>query len=184
MARFELTDEQWARLVPLLPPEKSGKRGHPYRDHRTIINGILWIVRTGAPLRDLPERYGPWQTCYDRIRRWQRMGIWRRVWQTLQAMEPTNWDGSPVEWYACAIDSTTIKAHPHAAGAPGRLVRSGHPQKGGSPGRRTTRRTTSARRACGPRARSQPRRSDNQDTSDKRCKGATGERGSLRRADP
>lgn len=58
----ELTDEAWARIAPLLP--KNGRRGGRWRNHREVVNGILWKLRTGAPWRDLPERYGPWQTCY------------------------------------------------------------------------------------------------------------------------
>ena len=70
VGRGELTDAAWAVLAPLLPP--GGKRGKPWQDHRRVINGILWKLRTGAPWRDLPERYGPWQTCYDRFVRWRR----------------------------------------------------------------------------------------------------------------
>jgi len=67
MARYNLTDEEWAVLGPLLPPERSGQAGNPYRPHREVLNGIFWILRTGAPWRDLPERYGPWTTVYDRF---------------------------------------------------------------------------------------------------------------------
>jgi transposase len=114
MARGDLTDEQWERLAPLLPPEHSGKPGHPYVNHRRILNGILWIDRTGAPWRDLPERYGPFQTCFDRMVRWRRTGIWTKVLQALQADADQK---SNVEWDGCAVDSSSIKAHPHAAGA-------------------------------------------------------------------
>ena len=65
--RGELTDEAWGRIAPLLP--EGGRRGGRWKDHRTVVNGILWKLRTGAPWRDLPERYGPWQTCYDRFAR-------------------------------------------------------------------------------------------------------------------
>ena len=61
----KLTDEAWARIAPLLP--EYGRRGVRWRNHREVVNGILWKLRTGAPWRDLPERYGPWQTCYDRF---------------------------------------------------------------------------------------------------------------------
>ena len=84
MRRHELTDEHWERLTPLLPPEKPAT-GRPNKDHRTILNGILWILRTGAPWRDLPERYGPWHTVYSRFRRWQQAGIWDEVLRVLQA---------------------------------------------------------------------------------------------------
>ena len=73
--RHELTDAQWAQLAPLLPPQRP-RIGRPAKDHRTVLNGILWILRTGAPWRDLPERYGAWQTVYSRFRRWQHRGVW------------------------------------------------------------------------------------------------------------
>jgi transposase len=111
--RHELTDEQWQRLAPLLPPEKP-RTGRPNKDHRTVLNGILWILRTGAPWRDLPERYGPWATVYSRFRRWQRAGIWARIIQALQheAAHEGRVDGS-----LSMIDSSHIRAHQHAAGA-------------------------------------------------------------------
>ena len=67
--RGEFTDEAWARIAPLLPG--NGRRGGRWHDHREVINDILWKLRTGAPWRDLPERYGSWQTCYDRFSRWR-----------------------------------------------------------------------------------------------------------------
>lgn len=114
MARGDLSDAQWERLGPLLPPQKSGKPGRPYKDHRTVLNGILWIVRTGAPWRDLPERYGPAGTCYDRLAKWQKDGTWQHVLQALQGEADA---AQQVQWDGCAIDSTSIKVHPHAAGA-------------------------------------------------------------------
>lgn len=63
--RGEITDEAWKRIAPLLPPA-NGRPGGRWRDHREVLNGILWKLRTGSPWRDLPERYGPWQTCFDR----------------------------------------------------------------------------------------------------------------------
>ena len=71
--RHELTDAEWARLAPLLPRRKAGKRR---KDDRLVINGILWKLATGAPWRDVPERYGPWQSAYTRFRRWRRAGVW------------------------------------------------------------------------------------------------------------
>ena len=68
--RGELTDEAWERIAPLLP--ENGRRGKQWRDHRAVVDGILWKLRTVAHWRDLPERYGPWQTCYDRFVRWRR----------------------------------------------------------------------------------------------------------------
>lgn len=118
MARGDLTDQEWQRLVPLLPPEDDPKgRGNRYKDHRTVVNGMLWVLRTGAPWRDLPERYGPWQTCYTRFRRWSQAGLFTRVLQTLQAQEDA---AGNLDWSEAAIDGTYIKAHPHASGAPKR----------------------------------------------------------------
>ncbi len=114
MSRGDLTDAQWERLSPHLPQEKTGKRGHPYTDHRRVVNGILWVLRTGAPWRDMPERYGAWQTCHSRLVRWQKTGLWTRLLQTLQAEADKQ---SNVEGEGCAVDSTSIKAPPHAAGA-------------------------------------------------------------------
>src|SRR5574341_1617795 len=85
MAHGDLTDEQWQRLEPLLPPKRSGKKGHPYRAHRPVLNGILWIQRTGAPWQDLPAHYPPRSTCHDRLMRWQRDGVWEQILQGLLA---------------------------------------------------------------------------------------------------
>jgi transposase len=113
MRRHELTDDQWERLSPLLPPQRP-RTGRPANDHRTILNGILWILRTGAPWRDLPERYGNWKTVYSRFRRWQEAGIWDHILTGIQidAAHDDRIDGS-----VTMIDSTSIRAHQHAAGA-------------------------------------------------------------------
>lgn len=130
MARGELTDAQWKRLEPLLPPlDDPHKRGRRFTDHRRMINGMLWIDRTSAPWRDLPERYGPWQSCYDRFRGWCKDGTWTRLMQALQRQADSGkLPGQEVVWEGCAVDSTTIKAHPHAAGM-GRIVRPGAQKK-------------------------------------------------------
>ena len=73
VGRGELTDRAWTTIEPLLPVR--GRRGGQWRDHRAVINGILWKAAHGAPWRDLPERYGPWQTCADRLYRWRREGL-------------------------------------------------------------------------------------------------------------
>jgi transposase len=110
--RGELTDEAWERIAPLLP--ENGRRGKQWKDHRTIVDGILWKVRTGAPWRDLPpERYGPWQTCYDRFVRWRRDGIWDR----LLAHAQTKSDAVGEVELEVSVDSTVARAHQHAAGA-------------------------------------------------------------------
>src|SRR5579875_8393 len=111
--RHELTDAQWAVLAPLLPPQRAAT-GRPAKDHRTIINAILWRLRTGVPWRDIPERYGPWQTVYTRFRRWQQAGVWERVLAELQTDAD---DRGALDWELHFLDGTTIRAHPHAAGA-------------------------------------------------------------------
>lgn len=112
--RHELTDEQFARLAPLLPAERP-RTGRPNHDHRMILNGIVWRLNTGAPWRDLPERYGPWTTVYSRFRRWQRAGVWDRLLAAVQT--DANACGA-VDWSLHFLDGTTIRAHPQAAGAP------------------------------------------------------------------
>ncbi len=113
--RHELTDDQWRRLEPLLPPQKP-VTGKPNRPHRRVLNGILWRLRTGAPWRDLPERYGKWQTVYSRFRRWQQAGVWDRVLAALQAEADARGE---LDWRLHFLDGTIVRAHPHAAGAKG-----------------------------------------------------------------
>ena len=112
MGRYDLTDVQWERLKPLLPPEKP-RTGRPNHDHRTIINGILWIDRTGAPWKDLPERYGPVGTVSSRFYRWRRSGVWQHVLEALQALADAQ---GRVGWELHFLDSTVVRAHQHAAG--------------------------------------------------------------------
>ncbi len=109
----ELTDEQWAALAPHLPPQRAGT-GRPAKDHRTVVEAIVWRLRTGAPWRDLPERYGPWQSVYTRFRRWQQAGVWDRALAALQAAADARGE---LDWSLHVLDGTTIRAHPHAAGA-------------------------------------------------------------------
>ncbi len=116
VGRGELTEAAWAQLAPQLPG--NGRRGRPWQDHRRVINGILWKLRTGAPWRDLPERYGPWQTAYDRFVRWRRDGTWDRLLQ--QAQTKSDAVGEVV--WEVSVDSTSIRAHQHAAGARKRLA--------------------------------------------------------------
>jgi transposase len=116
--RFELTDTEWDQIAALLPPEKSGRSGHPYKDHRLVVNAILWVLRTGAPWRDMPERYGPWQTAYDRFNRWRKDGTWAKVCEHVQIERD-----SDIDWEVEFVDGSIIKAHPHAAGAPKRKAK-------------------------------------------------------------
>lgn len=99
--------------MPLPPPERPAT-GRPNHDHRTVLNGIVWRLNTGAPWRPLPERYGPWATVSSRFRRWQRAGVWDRLLAALQAEADARGE---VDWSPYFLDGTTIRAHPQAAGA-------------------------------------------------------------------
>ncbi|WSV08688.1 IS5 family transposase [Streptomyces sp. NBC_01020] len=119
MARGDLTDDQWERLEPLLP--SIPKIGRPPRDRRQVFDGIWWRARTGSPWRDVPERYGPWETAYALFRRWQIDGTWAAVLKKLQVKADAT---GHIEWEV-SVDSTICRAHQHAAGA----------RKAGAPGR-------------------------------------------------
>ena len=111
VGRGELTDKAWEQLAPQVPAHR--RKGQRWADHRRVINGMLWKLRTGAPWRDLPARYGPWKTCYDRLVRWRRDGTWDRLLAGAQTKSDAV---GAVEWEV-SLDSTTIRAHQHAAGA-------------------------------------------------------------------
>src|SRR3990172_4056729 len=115
MNRGELTNEQWERLQPLLPPQKPNI-GRPNADHRRILNGILWVLRTGAPWRDLPEHYGSWRTVASRFYRWRKAGIWDRLFARVQELADAE---GRIDWEIHYVDGTIVRAHQHAAGAKG-----------------------------------------------------------------
>ena len=81
--RYELTDQEWEQIASLLPPEKTNKPGRPPKDNRLMVNAMVWITRSGAPWRDLPERYGPWTTVYSRFRKWIGDGILDNIFRVL-----------------------------------------------------------------------------------------------------
>ena len=109
MARFDLTDEEWNIIAPLLPRLDGNKYpGRPTIDDRRVLNGIFFVLRTGTPWRDLPREYGPYTTCYNRFNRWSKAGVWERVFAALAKH-------SPHALYL--IDSSIVRAHQHAAGA-------------------------------------------------------------------
>lgn len=105
MSRYDLTDFEWRVIEPLLPNKP---RGVPRVDDRRVLNGIFWVLRSGAPWRDLPERYGPRTTCYNRFVRWRKAGVWDRMMDAITAA----YDGD-----IQMIDSTSIRAHQQAATA-------------------------------------------------------------------
>ena len=106
--RYELSDEEWEQVKDLLPGERRGKSGRPAKDNRTMLNGMVWIARSGAPWRDLPERYSPWQSVYSRFRKWIEEGILDNIFRVL-ALDADEENLS--------MDSTIIKAHQASAGA-------------------------------------------------------------------
>ena len=117
MNRHELTDEQWTRLAPLLPPQHP-TRGRPNHDHRRVVNGMLWRLATGAPWRDVPPQYGSWRTVYSRFRRWQAAGVFDRV---LAALQRAGDAAGKLNWSLHFVDGSIVRAHQHAAGARGDL---------------------------------------------------------------
>ena len=140
--RHEVTDAQWARLAPLLPPRKPGKRR---KDDRLVINGILWKLATGAPWRDLPERYGPWQSVDTRFRRWTRAGVWDGMLAAVQQQADA---AGQLAWAVHCVDATVIRAHQHAAGAQGGTQK---PRPSGAARAAFRPRSSSARRAAASR---------------------------------
>ena len=109
--RHELTSAAWAVIAPLLPAKS---KGHPWSDHRRVSNGILWILPSGCSWRDAPERYGSWQTLYDRFRRWSRDGTWNRLLGALLAEMDRR---GQIDWDLWCVDGTSIRALKAAAGA-------------------------------------------------------------------
>jgi transposase len=140
MRRHELTDQQWERLAPLLPAQKP-RVGKPNHDHRRLVNGLLWRLRTGVPWRDLPERYGKWQTVYSRFRRWQAAGIWQQVFGAVQAAADAR---GQLDWTLHFVDGSVVRAHQHAAGA----RKKGAPKRSAAVAAGSARRSMSARSAA------------------------------------
>jgi len=105
VSRFDITDFEWGVIAPLLPDKP---RGVPRVDDRRVLNGIFFVLRSGMPWRDLPERYGPYTTIYNRFNRWRQAGVWDRMMDAITAA----YDGD-----VQMIDSSSIRVHQHAAGA-------------------------------------------------------------------
>ena len=106
--RYELTDEEWERIKGYFPEREAGQKGRPRKEDRPILNGILWIVRSGAAWRDLPERYGAWSTVYSRFVQWQEEGLFDTILKELS---------EEADFQDMSIDSSTVKAHQASAGA-------------------------------------------------------------------
>lgn len=112
MRRHELEDAQWELIADLMPVSEGP--GRPWKDHRTQINAMMWILRTGAPWRDLPERYGPWQTVYDRFNLWRKDGTWDRILERLQIRLDRE---GRIDWDLWCVDGSSVRATKAAAGA-------------------------------------------------------------------
>ncbi|MGX8940510.1 IS5 family transposase [Symbiopectobacterium sp. Eva_TO] len=116
MARYDLPDEAWMIIQSLLPAEPAIPRaGRPWAEHRKIINGMFWILCSGAPWRDLPERYGPWKTVYNRFNRWSKSGVINIIFNRLLSALDAH---GLVDWSATVLDGSNIRALKCAAGAP------------------------------------------------------------------
>ena len=103
MRRYELTDFEWAAIEPVLP---TNTRGVPRVDDRRVLNGIFWRLRAGTPWADIPERYGPYTTCYNRFVRWRKAGVWDRLMDAVT---------KALDRDIQMIDSSSVRVHQHAA---------------------------------------------------------------------
>ena len=113
MHRHELTDEQWSAVEPLIP-KRTATTGRPPSDPRLMLNGILWILCTGAPWRDLPSRFGPWQTVYDHFRNWRNAGLFAAI---LEALHIKLDKAGRIAWDLWCVDGASVRAARAAAGA-------------------------------------------------------------------
>lgn len=104
MARYDLSEAEWRLVEPFLPNKP---RGVARVDDRRVLNGVFYVLRTGSPWRDMPERYGPYTTVYNRYNQWAKAGVWLRIFETLAARSPQSRQ---------MIDNSIIRAHQHAAG--------------------------------------------------------------------
>ena len=109
MRRHELNERQWNKIRPILPPERKPAGGRPAKDNRKMLDGILYWLNTGIAWRDLPERFGPWQSVYGRMRTWTKQGVWENVFAALIEQDL-------VDETTLMLDSTTIKVHQHGSG--------------------------------------------------------------------
>ena len=113
MKRHEVSEEEWAILDPLIPKSKA-KTGRPPRDRREMLNGILWILSTGAPWRDVPERFGPWQSVYEYFTNWRANGVFDCILDALHVRLDQN---GRIDWDLWCLDSSSVRATRAAAGA-------------------------------------------------------------------
>lgn len=110
-----ISDELWAVIRPVLPTG-TGRRGRPWNDHRRTLEGIAWRFRTGSPWRDLPSEFGPWQSVWQRHHRWSTDGTYAAMFAAVRVHSGGD-DGAALR-PLMSVDSTIVRAHQHAAGAP------------------------------------------------------------------
>jgi transposase len=113
MRRHEIEDEQWA-LIEDMFPRNGLAPGRPWNDHRTTVNAMFWILSTGAPWRDLPTRFGPWQSAYERFNNYRKDGTLDRIVARLQMELDANGE---IDWELFCVDGSSVRAHRAAAGA-------------------------------------------------------------------
>jgi len=109
---YRLSDPQWQQIQDLLP--RNGRRGGQWKDHRLMIDGILWALSDGGRWRNVPAEFGPWQSVYDRFRNWARRGLWDKILRRLQARKMRR---GAIDWSLFCIDGSVVRAHQSAAGA-------------------------------------------------------------------
>lgn len=137
MRRHELSDARWALVSELMPRDgRPGGRGH---NHRDVVNGLFWKLNTGVPWRDIPARYGPWQTIYDRFVRWRRNGLFDRLLERLHLRLD---EQGQIDWDVWCVDGTNIRATQAAADG----------RKGGMPMSRTIMLSAARAAALAPRS--------------------------------
>jgi transposase len=110
---YRLTDAQWLAIEPMLPARKN-RRGGQYKDHRPVIDGILWALSDGGRWRNMPAEFGPWSSVYDRFRRWARSGVWAAI---LDALRRRKAEAGEIDERLFSIDGSVVRAHVSAAGA-------------------------------------------------------------------
>ena len=110
MKRHEISEKQWNRIKDKFPPERKPQGGRPGKSNREMLNAILYWLSTGIPWRDLPERFGPWQSVYSRFRAWTKAGVWENILTALIEQDL-------VDETTLMLGSTTIKVRQHASGA-------------------------------------------------------------------
>lgn len=111
MKRYELSTKQWSLIKDHFP--KNGHPGGQWKNHRKMVNGVLWVLHSGASWRDVPRRYGAWQTVYGRFNRWRKEGFWERLLRALQVKLDA--DGK-IDWDEWFVDGSSVRATRAAAG--------------------------------------------------------------------